>query len=95
MQAQVLKKKKGWQTLPIRTPTHILENSSTFASTPLPAAVKPKGLSQQTSWLQGFFHLNIYFPGTQLKIPGRLGKMVHTCNPSYLGGRDWEDHSFV
>jgi hypothetical protein len=21
----------------------------------------------------------------------RLGLVIHTCNPSYLGGRDWED----
>jgi hypothetical protein len=24
----------------------------------------------------------------------RLGMVAHTCNPSYLGGKDWENQSF-
>jgi hypothetical protein len=22
----------------------------------------------------------------------RLGAVAHACNPSYVGGRDWQDH---
>jgi hypothetical protein len=30
----------------------------------------------------------------QIKITLRPGMVAHICNPSYLKGRDWEDHKF-
>jgi hypothetical protein len=44
-----------------------------------------------------YFHPEIPFRNylrelTQKKKRG-LGMVAHTCNPNYIGGRDWEDEN--